>query len=424
MKKNYYSRLLKKESTITSGFFWNMMGCGVNALASVILLMFVNRINGAAEGGIFAFGYALAQQLWAIGSFETMTYQVTDTKNKYAFSEYYGFKILLCAVMLLASAVICFTAGHGSYEFMIYFLLCIFRTIDAFSNFFFSSLQKEGHLGVAGFSYFLRLVLANAVMIIILFFSKNLILSILISCVIEVLWVVLFELPLTSNLFKMKPSFRFVKMKGLFLACLPLFLSAFILAYINNLPKYAVRDYMTAEDVNTFSILFMPAFVINLLGIFIFRPMLTGLSVSWNHKNYNSFLKKSLLIIGAVVIALVLVMAAGYFLGLPVLSWFYGIPLDGYLLPFMIILLGGGFTALGNGLYNIITVMRKQRILVIGYVIGLAAGYICSPFLVKNYGLNGAALVFLISTLIVDIIFLIAFFTFFIKKKSQIEKKT
>lgn len=419
MIKTFYSGLAAKEPSAKSGFFWNLMGSAVNAAASFVLLMIVNLVNGKEIGGVFSVGFALAQQMWVIGSFETMTYQVTDSKNEFKFSEYFGFKIITCIIMILFTFADVVRRGYDSYQMKITLLLCAFRVIDAFSTLYFGTLQKEGRLNLAGFSYFSRMVLSYIGMIVVLFLNKNLILSIITSCFISLLWILFFEIPLTANFAKSKPSFEFHKIKKLFINCAPLFASVFLLMYLNNSPKYAVDDVMGKVAVNTFSIIFMPAFVINLLGSFVFRPMLKSLSVAWSDdKSTKKFSNMTCIIILAVAISTFFALLAGKFLGIPVLSLFYGIDLKEYQSVLMLVLLAGGFAAIGSALYNVITVMRKQNFLLIGYALASVTSLIISKPLVTKFNLTGAGLVFLISMILTSIIFFVVFLIF-VKKKNK-----
>lgn len=59
--------------------------------------------------------------------------------------------------------------------------------------------------------------------------------------------------------------------------------------YLNNAPKYAINTYYDETVQNSYNILFMPAFVINLLSLFVFRPLLTDLAKDWEGENIKEF---------------------------------------------------------------------------------------------------------------------------------------
>ena len=65
----------------------------------------------------------------------------------------------------------------------------------------------------------------------------------------------------------------------------------------------------------------MPVFVVGLLNNFIYQPILGKLAVRWKKQEFWAFVK---MILGQCVflsIAVVLVLAGGYLLGVPVLSF-------------------------------------------------------------------------------------------------------
>ena len=49
---------------------------------------------------------------------------------------------------------------------------------------------------------------------------------------------------------------------GIYNACWPLFVSSFIMNYLNNAPKYAINTYYDETVQNSYNILFMPAFTV------------------------------------------------------------------------------------------------------------------------------------------------------------------
>ncbi|MDE7313651.1 MAG: hypothetical protein K2N87_18840 [Eubacterium sp.] len=84
-------------------------------------------------------------------------------------------------------------------------------------------------------------------------------------------------------------------------------------------------------------------------------------------------------------------LAGAYFLGIPVLSFLYHTNLGQYNKELMILLAGGGFLSL-SGLLNIImTIMRLQYTLLVGYVFVAFIALISAKRIVMFYGITGAA---------------------------------
>lgn len=130
--------------------------------------------------------------------------------------------------------------------------------------------------------------------------------------------------------------------------------------YLNNAPKYAINTYYDETVQNSYNILFMPAFVINLLSLFVFRPLLTDLARDWegeNIKEFTDIVKKMMILIGALTIA---ACVGAYLLGIPILSLVYGVDLRAYRMELVIIMICGGLNAYVYCLYYVVTVTENR----------------------------------------------------------------
>ncbi len=395
------------------------MGSGCNALSTVVLQTAVTQVAGEVQGGIFAIGFAIAQLMWTIGSFEMNTYQVTDVTDKFRFSHYFAFKLLLCGAMLLCSAVDILLRGYDPYKATVALLLCLYRMIDAFSGLFYGQFQKIGRLDLSGKSFFARVMLSMLTLIAVLWVTRNLIWAILAACIISSLWILCYEVPISAGFDSFRPEFDWSRIWRLFLDCFPLFAGSFILMYIYNIPKYAIDNAYPEQIQTYFSFLFMPASFINLLSIFLFRPMLTTLAKQWNDRDLKKFLSLVSMLLVWVAGVTVFALAVAYFVGIPFLSLLCGANLSAYRKALLLILVGGNFSAASTVLYNVVTVLRRQRALLLGYGIAALISYLISPSLVGRYEINGASFAYLISMAILFLSFALLFLWYFMHDKNK-----
>ena len=187
--------------------------------------------------------------------------------------------------------------------------------------------------------------------------------------------------------------------------CFPLFLGSFLSFYIGNAPKYAIDSILNDELQACYGFIAMPVFVIGLLNNFIFNPVIAKMSFMWNNDEKKPFMKlfrKQLIII----LMITLVCEAGaYLLGIPVLSWLYSTDLAPYKTELLILLLGGGFLALSGLLVTIITILRLQKVLSIGYIIVAIIAFFLSPVMVEKYAMFGAAVLYMLLMMLLCILF-------------------
>ncbi|GHU64190.1 hypothetical protein AGMMS49983_09390 [Clostridia bacterium] len=172
----------------------------------------------------------------------------------------------------------------------------------------------------------------------------------------------------------------------------PLFIGTFLQFYIGNAPKYAIDSVMDDQAQAVYGYISMPVFVIGLFAMFIFGPIYHSISVLWNKgdvKGFVSLIRKQLLYTLLIAILCILL---GYFFGLPVLSFLYDIDLSGYLFEFMILLVSGGFFAATTLFVLVLTIIRFQRAIVIGYLSVSVCALIFARPVVATAGMTGASI--------------------------------
>ncbi|HFI0468572.1 TPA: lipopolysaccharide biosynthesis protein, partial [Streptococcus suis] len=184
-------------------------------------------------------------------------------------------------------------------------------------------------------------------------------------------------------------------------ACFPLFFNGFLINYIFSEPKLAIDGLSEVGKgfegmQRDFNVLFMPTFILNLLFI-VLRPLLTQLSLYWTNKDYVKFNTQIKQITLALLGLEFIVLLGGYLIGLPILSLVFGVNLLSYKNVFMILLLGGMFNLFATLIDNIMTIYRKQGLLLIANIVSFVISKIITTNLVYRYGLVGASLSFLIS---------------------------
>ena len=178
-------------------------------------------------------------------------------------------------------------------------------------------------------------------------------------------------------------------MKNLCIECLPLFISSYLVIYIGNAPKYAIDKVMSSEAQACFTYIFMPVFVISLLSQFVYQPVISKMALLWHEQNIPQLKKLILRQIGLILLLSLVAVLGGDVLGIPVLSIIYGINLDAYKTSLVILLIGGGALAFVNFLQMIITIARKQKLLIIGYLLAFLAFLFFGKTVVKYYGIVG-----------------------------------
>jgi O-antigen/teichoic acid export membrane protein len=278
---------------------------------------------------------------------------------------------------------------------------------DVFHGFY----QQNGRLDVAGRCLFLRVFISLLAFFATAFISRNLILSIVIAIIVgAAVWLILLRITLspiilttsgqagTDSEWFSKDELSLKQVFSLLKICFPLFLGTLLSVYIINAPKYTIDLTLGAVPQAIFSFIFSPNFVIVMLSTLIFNPVVRNLSLHWNDKELKSFwriVRQQLLII---VVLTILCLIAGYLVGIPVLSIIYNTDLSQYKNEFLVLLLGGGTWAAATFIVILITVIRKQNLVYIGYGIVAVLTFLLTPFMIKELGIMGGSIVYLFSS--------------------------
>lgn len=409
--------------TNKKNIIWNIIGATSNAFNSLFFTVIVTRINGINDAGIFAYSFATACLLYFIGNYCGRAFQVTDITEKNSDTDYIYNRIITCIIMMIASVGFTLIKGYDVYKSTIFILLCLFKCIEAFSEVLYGIIQKNEKLYQVGISLFIKAILGVVCFGIVNYITKSLFLA-CIGLIIVNTFVILFydvinlkRIKMIRTKFSKQANNRILK-TGLFT-----FVLTFLGMYLINVSRYAIDDLSTNELQTIFGIIIMPATFMGIVGQYIIQPTLTKLAECIKEEKYDCLKNTILKIISLIVIFGIIVFAIAYFLEEPVLELVYGVQLKPYFISMMIIILGSIFYAINSILSNILIAMRKTLRQAIVYGIVSVLSTVLAYYMVSKYYIIGASITYVITMIIITIIFSI--FTFIkMKEYKKIWKKS
>lgn len=388
-------------------YFWNLCSSMVYSIQSMILLLVVTRVGGLYEGGVFSIIYTVTQTLASMGSYSMRNYQVSDVKDDYSFKDYYSSRIVTCFFMIVSCVIYAVYKGANISKFFVIIMFALYRTVDGFEDVYHGAVQKQGRLDVVSIAMTFRIAISIIVFSVAYIITHNLVISSVALTASATALLLFFNYNILGRFPDIKRGFELSRVFKLLFVCFPIFFGAILYNYLVNVPKYSIDNNLGEEVQTIFNILFMPVFVINILSMFIFKPMVNQMGKWWNEgeigKLTKSVLKQILIISGLTV----LVIIGGYLLGCPVLGIVFNVDLSDYPVFFAELLIFGGVAALSTFLSVVLTIMRKQGFIIFGYVLGYAANLIFTDKLVIRYEINGAGYAYGIIMGVVLVVFLI-----------------
>lgn len=414
--------LVNSKNIERDSYVWNMTGSMLTAFQSVILLMILTRTAGLIAAGIFTIAYANANLFLNIGKYGMRNFQVSDVKHQFSFKEYlYSRWITTCAMLIVSIVYIIYTSVLNDYTMektVIIFWMCLFKIPDAIEDVFYGDYQKKGRLDIGAKALAWRLILTLLLFACILIVFKDLLMALIISTIFTFIIMVVF-IKCTASDFLEPEKKSWGKIGELLKQCFPLATGAFLSFYIGNAPKYAIDSMLNDELQACYGFIAMPVFVVGLLNNFIFVPVIYKMSCLWEERKVRAFIQRTLVQV-MIIFGITLVCIIGaYLIGVPVLSILYSTDLSPYKTELLILLLGGGFLGLSGLLNTMITIIRFQNFLLLGYGVIAVAALCLSNYIVRQWGMFGAALLYTMLMAALCVIFVVIFAVGIIKNRQK-----
>lgn len=397
-----------KEKNIKKAFLWNMIGSACYSVSSFLYLLVVTRLCGVELAGFFSLSYATAQLLLTVGRYGMRTYQATDLRQKYLFSEYCVSRLLSCGAMLLLGFLYSALTLSGEYIVISTFIV-LMKSIDAVEDVYHGNFQQKYHVELMGKMLAARNLYTAVAFTGILFVSRDLKLTCILASLSSLALCLCINTWFTGHCLEgQEPrgrQFEFGRVWELMKICTPLFVGTFLSLFLYNVPKYAMDHVLSDEYQTYYSILFMPSFVITMMCEFVFKPMITTIAELWWKEDIRRFVLYILRIMGIILVCCGGIVVGGHLLGRTLLELIYGVDLSPYKLHFIVLLVGGGVSAMVYMTYNILIAIRKGNCIIVVYAIVTVLTLLPARWMILRWGVMGAALNYLYSCTLLFLLF-------------------
>lgn len=378
-------------------FIWNSIGVGAWGMVFPILTMVATQISGVEQAGMLSMAFVTGSLLMILANFGVRTYQISDVEETHSFADYQINRWITCVLMVLVGMAYCWIRGYETEMFYISLGIFLYRMVDGLADVYEGRLQQVDKLYLAGISQTIRSVGALVVFSIALFITRNMMVAAFAIAIVAAATFVLVTYPLTLLETPKSRKVSFKSVLALFKNCAPLFVALFLYAVIDNMPKFVMEGQLSYDNQLYFNALYFPAQGILITAQLVYRPLLVRLAGVWQdeskRKRFNLILIGMLALIIGLTVVNVVVMA---WIGIPVMSFLYGIDFEPYRGLSYIMLVTGGVTAAIDFLYQVITIMRRQKDVTTLYIVAFFFSLFVPILLVMFTGLPGAVLSYLI----------------------------
>ena len=256
-----------------------------------------------------------------------------------------------------------------------------------------------------GKSMTMRALLMLIIFPTILWVSKDLLLAIVVMTAAVFCVIILYDLRNAHRLEAIHLLANGGCIWPLLVECLPLAVYSILSTSIGSIPRYFLEVYQGSEKLGIYASLAAPTLIVQMASNYIFNPMVTVFSESYNEKNKGKFLKTLWqCCMAVVVVSIVAVIGAEIFgrFGLRVLYGESILPYEYLLIPLIICTVTTACSWLFCG---VLTVLRNFRALLIGNGFAAVGSIILSMVLIPMCDMQGATYALLIGNLFGIVVF-------------------
>lgn len=381
----------------TRDFVWNSAGSAAWACVFPVITMVSTQLVGVEQAGMISMAFVVGLLLMFVGNFGVRTYQISDLNFEHSFKDYQANRWVTCALMLVAGWLYCNMRGYSDEMFNITMAIVLYKFIDALADVYEGRLQQVDKLYLAGISQTLRSVLALVIFVVILFFSRSATAACYGMAIAAIVTFVVVTWPLT--LMEAPPSnpFSLSSFLELFKVCAPLFTAVFLFNVIENMPKFVMEDSLPYDYQLYYNAIYFPAQMILICAQLVYKPLLLRMAGVWRESKgrgkFNLILFGMIGIIAAITAVFALIMA---WIGIDVLGIMYGIDFHQFRGLIFLMLITGGLVSAIDFLYQVITIMRRQKDVTVLYLITFGFSLFVPMLLVHYAELEGAVLSYVI----------------------------
>ena len=387
---------------------WNTIGTVFYFFCQWILTVVVVRMmNDYNMTGYFQLAMTMSSSYSTIALFNMRSFQASDVILEFKDGTYKGSRLLTTFVAVVCCFVAAIISKNSLYQIECIMAFMGIRVVEALVDVFHGMDQRYERYDLIGISFIIRGFLTIVLFVGGVYFTQNLLISLLLVFVSNALVVWLFD---NNKLKKISDSFALDISKTtlvLLKKCAPFVLITYLLSQENLLPKQFLQNTFGADQQGIYSTIAAPALIVQVCAAVVFSPFLPVFSSVYQEKNMKAFQKMLNKLYLAIVVGSILVTLGAMLLGRWGLSLLYGTEILNHYYLFLPVVWVTILTAVAWIFVAILTAMRKVVVLLTGMIIDFLVCIALINPIVTHYEKNGVSIVQIIA-LAIYIIYMIA----------------
>lgn len=372
----------------TKNALWNAVGnTAYNGLQWLITVI-VTR-SSLYSSGLLAAAMSVSLTFRSIAYFGVHDFLVSDARNKYTFSDYWGLRLITGITAFFLCLIFSFISSYDADSIYAVMLYMLFRLSESFSDLFYSIMQKNDRLDMAGIFMTVKAVV-TAILFFFGFFSGGLTAALLLMSVSALVLTFTAEQQYICK-FTHGITISFLSIKPLISEVLPIFICQIETAVIFNLPQYIISVFFDKAVLGAYASVFSLSLVIQAAFQYVYTPFVVRFAELSAQKDTVQFRKLILKMIRLLLFITIIFCLFAAIFGETIITCLFGSKMLNY--SYMILPL-----VLSVCCYSAMSFVRVVKIsarnikaVMISHSLGLFISVPLTIAFIRVFGVNGAS---------------------------------
>lgn len=327
----------------------------------------------------------------SVANYSMRHYQASDVDGSYSDATYISSRYLTSFISLVICFISIVILGYDEFTATCVSVYMIFKVTEAISDVYQGGMQKRMRMDYIGKAYLYKAACCLGIYALAYMITDSLLISLLLMTIVAAIIVFGYERRIYISLPDFNASSTLSSVTQLLVSCLPLMLFGLCLSAVGQIPRLIVGARLGDELLGVYASIATPITIIQVMANYLFAPLTTPFANYIYEGNITEFWKLfAKVLITLFSIAAISIIGAHYF-GTQALFILYGESIIGYSYAIVPLVICGILTAFVWFFSNVLTVLRRTKVLVSLSAISVCVSIIASYLLVDNFGINGAS---------------------------------
>lgn len=385
--------------SIGQNVLWNSVGNLVYLAAQWLLSYLVVRLLGFGPAGVFSLAMSVGNTVCALAAYSMRNYQASDVDGMYSDRQYVLSRAVTSGVSLLATVAFVLAQPYEPQTALCVVIYSTYKISEAVSDVYQAIQQKHLRMDYVCKAYVLKSVSELAVFALALATTRSLTIGVCALSAASFAVILGYERTVALRLAGDGYGRRGQRYAGdatrtvwrLLADCVPMAVYGVLFNTLSQVPRYLLQSMSGDEVLGIYASVAMPVMLVQVAANYFFVPLTTPMAHMLRDGRRDELVRMFGKVVAGILAVTVLAFALAAVAGEPVYVLMYGEQIREHLYLVNPLILCSTLTALSWFFANVLTILRRLRLLLVGSALAFGVALATSAPLIGVMGMNGAS---------------------------------